>query len=317
MKQDSISRKQETTYPSISHIAYRDGRDEYYCRAVHSVLQAAEDGFFCGKGCPCFAGRTKAYGKDCPICQYCDVLDSAGFKKNQNEKLSIMPEKEKEQTQEPDCSLNGNQVYARIQGQIEKKEVPLFPEVPGISSRLQKAYQFAAEAHKNQLRKGRKIPYMSHLLQTANYACLLTDKEEIIIAALLHDTIEDTKTTKKDIEEQFGAYIANLVADDSEDKRRGQNPCDTWEIRKKENLDRLKDTSYEVKLVVISDKTANLSSLANERKIFGDAMWQHFNQKDAEKQKWYYCACRNALKELENTPVMKIYDQFYEEVFGT
>lgn len=276
------------------HIAYQNNEDKYYCRAVYGILNVGADGFFCGKGCPCFSGLQVYNGKVCPSCCYKEA-DIYG----QTEQVAVEAE----------------EIYDRIQAQILAGRAPLFPEADGLSEKMQEAYEFAASAHKNQLRKGRKIPYMTHLIWTLNYASLLTDKEAVKIAALLHDTMEDTSVTKADIEAHFGTYIAELVANDSENKRRGQNPADTWEIRKKESLEHMKNASSEIKIIALSDKTANLGSLVKEKKIFGEAMWLRFNQKDVKKQKWYYEECKNALQELENTVVMRYYDSFFAKVF--
>ena len=69
------------------------------------------------------------------------------------------------------------------------------------------AYAYAAEAHQGQMRKGTQIPYITHLLTTMNYCLQLTDDKDVLMAAILHDTIEDTDTTYEDILHHFGSRI--------------------------------------------------------------------------------------------------------------
>ncbi len=86
------------------------------------------------------------------------------------------------------------------------------------NSRLIKALYFAGKAHKDQSRKGsQSISYIVHLLEVA---MILKDNnmlEDLIIAGLLHDTLEDTKTSKNDIQSEFGATVLDLVMGASEE----------------------------------------------------------------------------------------------------
>ena len=105
-----------------------------------------------------------------------------------------------------------------------------------ITQRYREALTFAHTAHEGAVRKGTDVPYITHPLETAAIAAEMTDDEDIIIAALLHDVIEDTKYSKKDIEVRFGSRVAELVLEESEDKRRGLSPASTWQLRKQETI---------------------------------------------------------------------------------
>ncbi len=93
---------------------------------------------------------------------------------------------------------------------------------------VQKAAIFASQAHEGKVRKGTKIPYIIHPLETAAIVSGLTGDEAVICAALLHDVIEDTQVTYEELLEQFGNRVAGLVRFESEDKSK------SWQERKAE-----------------------------------------------------------------------------------
>ncbi len=81
-----------------------------------------------------------------------------------------------------------------------------------------RAIQYAVDAHANQLRKGTNIPYIVHPMEAAAIVASMTQDEEILAAAVLHDVIEDTNRTRQDIEKEFGKTVAAYVASESENK---------------------------------------------------------------------------------------------------
>lgn len=194
-------------------------------------------------------------------------------------------------------------------------DLATFPKVCGLDERLHKAYVFSAKAHKNQFRKGTDIPYFTHIITTMNYAMKLTEDIEVLMAAVLHDTVEDTDVTIDDIRHEFGKRVAFLVDCESEDKHRDRPASETWEIRKRHTIEHLKDMPLEVKIIVLSDKTANAESMFLEHQIVGDKIWQKFNEKDKNKHAWYYRSCAKALEELKETEVMKKYLEYISELF--
>jgi hypothetical protein len=192
----------------------------------------------------------------------------------------------------------------------------VFPKVEGLDDRLQKAYEFAANAHKGQLRKGTKIPYFSHIITTMNYALGLTDDIEILQAAILHDTMEDTDVTFKELESLFGTRVAKLVEQETENKRTELPPDVTWEIRKREGIEHVRDGNRDIKLIVLADKTANLESVVREWRVVGDSIWNKFNQTDKRKQEWYFRSMREQLSEFEGSEAIRNFDKFIKELFG-
>lgn len=191
----------------------------------------------------------------------------------------------------------------------------LFPIVEGLNPGLGKAYEYAAKAHKGQCRKGTQIPYLTHIITTVGYTMELTDDIEVLQAAILHDTVEDTDVTLDDLKREFGDRVSRLVEAETENKRHGIPASDTWEIRKSEAIEHLKDREADVKMIVLADKTANLESLVKEWRQVGDNVWEKFNQTDKKKQEWYFKSIRERLTELSDTSVMKKFNEYIELLF--
>lgn len=197
----------------------------------------------------------------------------------------------------------------------QEEEPALFPFVEGLDAQLYKAYAYAARAHLGQYRKKTRVPYFTHIITTMNYAVELTQEIEVLQAAILHDTVEDTWVTFDDLKEAFGDRVARLVEAETEDKRRGMPAAQTWEIRKRETIECLKAASRDAKLIVLADKTANLESIAREQHYLGMEIWDKFNQPDKAKQEWYFRAVREQLADFYDTSVMKAYTRYLEILF--
>ncbi|MBQ7671116.1 MAG: bifunctional (p)ppGpp synthetase/guanosine-3',5'-bis(diphosphate) 3'-pyrophosphohydrolase [Clostridia bacterium] len=154
---------------------------------------------------------------------------------------------------------------------------------------LDDAIKFATDAHAGQMRKVGKKPYIIHPMEAAAIAGALTNDDEIIAAAILHDVAEDTAYSLEDIRERFGKRVAGLVSTETEDKRVGQSKSDTWKVRKEETLAKLKSTCDEgVKIMWIADKLSNIRSYYAGVLAEGDAFFDRFNQKDKKMHEWYY-----------------------------
>ena len=185
-----------------------------------------------------------------------------------------------------------------------------------MSERYEKALEYARKAHAGAVRKGTDIPYIEHVIETARIVSTMTDDEDVIIAALLHDIIEDTGHTADEIECNFGERVASLVKAESEDKRRDKAAGDTWMIRKQETMNHLENAEYNVKLIALADKLSNMRLSAIRYKKEGDRMWQYFNEKDKNKQGWYYKGIAKLTGEFSETPIWQEYVKLCDEVFG-
>jgi GTP diphosphokinase / guanosine-3',5'-bis(diphosphate) 3'-diphosphatase len=126
--------------------------------------------------------------------------------------------------------------------------------------RLARAWRVAAERHVDQRRKGEKAdPYVNHLAEVAELVAEATrgDDPHLVAAAVLHDTIEDTGLTQAELTDQFGADVAGLVAEVTDDKALPKDE------RKKHQIDHAPQMSPRAKLLKLADKTSNLRSIAN------------------------------------------------------
>lgn len=162
---------------------------------------------------------------------------------------------------------------------------------------------FATERHSGQTRKRNDLPYILHPIEVAEIVGTMTEDREVLAAAVLHDTVEDTDTTIEEIRERFGKRVALLVMTETEDKRPDLPPEATWELRKEETLNILENTKdIGVKMMWLGDKLANMRSFARQYRTEGHALWQHFHQKDPARQAWYYhkiLRCLRALSEYD------------------
>lgn len=118
-----------------------------------------------------------------------------------------------------------------------------------------KAIKFAAVKHENQKRKGVKLPFIVHPMEVMLLLLQENCNDKVVVAGILHDTIEDTNTTKEEIEKEFGKDVLNLVMFNTENKTK------SWIERKTATINALSNATVEQKLVVCADKVSNLNSL--------------------------------------------------------
>ncbi len=160
-------------------------------------------------------------------------------------------------------------------------------------SRIESALEVAAEAHHGQFRKGTDTPYITHPYAVGLLLMEAGCKETVIIAGLLHDTVEDTDLTLEFIREHFGEQVAAIVDGCSENKAL------KWRARKTERIEALATASPEVCLVTCADKLHNLRTVISEHQVIGDAVWERFHG-GIEAQAWYYEAIVESLhKQIE------------------
>ena len=182
---------------------------------------------------------------------------------------------------------------------------------------VSEAIAFAVKAHDGMRRKKSEAPYILHPMEAAVIVGTMTDDQNLIAAAALHDVVEDAGITIQEIEEKFGKRVRDLVQSETEDKREDLPPEATWRIRKEESLAVLKNTDdIAVLMVWLGDKLANMRSIYREWKEKGDAMWQRFHQKDPRQQAWYYHSIAQLTERLSDTSAWLEYKTLTELVFG-
>ena len=182
---------------------------------------------------------------------------------------------------------------------------------------VSEAIVFAAKAHDGMRRKKSQAPYILHPMEAAVIVSTMTDDQNLIAAAALHDVVEDAGITLEEIKEKFGQRVWELVRSETEDKREELPPAQTWRIRKEESLAVLKNTEdIAVLMVWLGDKLANMRSIYRDFNMEGVQMWQRFNQKDVNEQAWYYRSIVNLTERLSDTSAWLEYKTLTELVFG-
>lgn len=177
---------------------------------------------------------------------------------------------------------------------------------------VERAIAFARQAHEGQFRKGTTKPYIVHPLEVGEIVATMTDDEEIISAAILHDTVEDCDgVTVELIEDKFSARVADLVAQESEDKSK------SWEERKGATIERMRTAKREVKLIGLGDKLSNMRGIDKDYQEVGEEVWNRFRRKDKNMIGWYYRGLRDSFKnEFDGEPAYVEYNKLVEKVFG-
>ena len=179
-----------------------------------------------------------------------------------------------------------------------------------------KAIEFATKAHSGQYRKGTKIPYITHPLNVAKTLIQLECSEPVILAGILHDTLEDTRVTFDELQKAFGNEIADLVKSVSE-----PNKSDwIWENRKAHTLNHLKkDASQNHLILYLADKLDNIRSMREDYERIGNELWKRFNR-PKEKQRWYYEQLADIfslkLSDDKCSPLVASFQADVKEVFG-
>jgi (p)ppGpp synthase/HD superfamily hydrolase len=154
-----------------------------------------------------------------------------------------------------------------------------------LTARFADAVAFAMTAHGDQTRKGTDVPYLSHLLAVASLVLEAGGDEDMAIAGLLHDTIEDTAVTSADIESRFGSRVASIVEGCTDTD---ETPKPPWRPRKERYLAHLRSPATPAEVLVVSraDKLHNARTMLVDYRALGDGFWSRFNA-GVEDQRWY------------------------------
>lgn len=177
---------------------------------------------------------------------------------------------------------------------------------------IDKALKIARLAHKGQLRKASKIPYILHPMEAGVIAASLSIKnnkvdEDLVAAAILHDVIEDTELTYQDLSNNFNKKVISLI------KLQSENKSKTWQERKEGTIELLKnnkDINFEI--VTLADKLSNLRAIYRDYQILGDDLWERFNVNEKTRHQWYYSAIAENIKQLKDTREYKEYRELLE-----
>lgn len=180
---------------------------------------------------------------------------------------------------------------------------------------IDKAIIYATQAHHGTERRGKGFPYILHPLEAMSIVATITNDPDLLAAAVLHDTIEDTDVTYDDIKREFGERIAYLVAKETDVKTDAVGIKLPWKERKQRDIDNLRQSSREVKIVALGDKLSNMRAIARDYRTKGDELWQIFHIKDKGTHAWRYRGLRDALSGLADTFAFQEFDALVKEIF--
>jgi (p)ppGpp synthase/HD superfamily hydrolase len=155
-----------------------------------------------------------------------------------------------------------------------------------LTRRFDTALQLASALHHSQCRKGTNTPYISHLMAVSALVLESGGDEDMAIAALLHDAVEDQggEPTLMSIRRIFGDQVADLVSECSETIAQPKPP---WLERKKGYLAHLKTVSEAALIISVADKLHNARSILADYRVHGDDLWKRFNASKAD-ELWYF-----------------------------
>lgn len=183
------------------------------------------------------------------------------------------------------------------------------------TSLLDKAIVFATEAHAGTERRGKGFPYIVHTMEAMEIVATITPDQEMLAAAALHDTVEDTDVTIEQIRAEFGERVAKLVHAESDIVIEGSE-SDTWKARKQAAIDRLAAAPHDAKIVALGDKLSNMRAIYRDYVTKGDELWKIFHAPNGKPDhEWHYRGLAASLAELQDTFAYKEFVELIDKVF--
>lgn len=160
-----------------------------------------------------------------------------------------------------------------------------------LGPRFLRAFEFAAKKHFGQTRKASTIPYIAHLMGVASLVLETGGDEDLAIAALLHDVVEDCGGAPmlKEVRRRFGSRVAKIVDGCTDADTYPKAP---WLERKQKYIARLKKEDAETHLVSAADKLNNVRSILSDYRAIGESVWSRFHG-GREGTLWYYRTLRD------------------------
>ena len=173
---------------------------------------------------------------------------------------------------------------------------------PPLGKRFKEALVWAADLHALQARKSRRVPYVSHVLGVASLVIEADGSEDVVIAGLLHDAVEDQggQRTLDRIRRRFGSRVARLVAEVSEGP-----PAEvyTWREKKEAYIRDIRRASRDARLVATADKVHNIRTMLGALDADGEVVWTRFGA-PKEGTVWFYGAVARALGAAGANPLL-------------
>lgn len=189
-----------------------------------------------------------------------------------------------------------------------------------MSSKTQKALNMAYDLHQGQKRKCNQAPYFVHILDVARLLMAEpTATEDVIVAGILHDTLEDTDYTAEQLEQDFSTHVRQLVEfttePDKDSHTSKEEKRKTWKQRKQHTLDACQTATRDQLLILLADKLSILQSMHDDLVIYGDTLWGHFNA-DKNDIAWYYLELEKVFEEkLPDVRMLRLYNELIANIF--
>ena len=180
---------------------------------------------------------------------------------------------------------------------------------------LDRAIVFAVRAHAGTERRGKGFPYIVHPMEAVEIVATMTRDQEMLAAAALHDTVEDTEVTIEQIRTEFGERVASFVAVESDEPHQRRDSVENWRARKQAAIDRIARASRDAKIVALGDKLSNMRAIARDYAQQGDRLWDLFHAKDPKDHEWHYRGLADALSELRDTFAYREFENLINQVF--
>lgn len=185
------------------------------------------------------------------------------------------------------------------------------------STLLDKAIIFAVKAHANTERRGKGFPYIVHPMEAVEIVATMTNDQEMLAAAALHDVVEDTDVSIEEITAEFGTRVARLVDLESDNGTQGLPAGSPWRDRKQAAIDRLFRASRDAKIVAMGDKLSNMRAIARDYRQLGDKLWLRFHAPNGRSDhEWHYRGLADSLSELAGTDAYTEFVYHLNAVFG-
>ncbi len=186
------------------------------------------------------------------------------------------------------------------------------PQGPALSKRFIRALGYTAKLHAKQIRKRTKRPYIGHLLGVASIVIEYGGDEDMAIAALLHDAVEDQGGLPRlrEIQKKFGKRVARIVEGCTDAYAQPKSP---WLERKRAYITRLAGEAADVCLVSAADKLSNARETLYEVRVDGDSVYDRFAGKKLGTL-WYYRELLRVFHQAGTNPLVEELDRVVSEL---
>ena len=179
------------------------------------------------------------------------------------------------------------------------------------SDRLMRGIAIASRAHDGHYRKGSGVPYISHPMAVMLIAASVTNDEDVLLAALFHDILEDVPEnySRAEMKDEFGLRVVEIVEGVTKN-----SSLPSWQERADAYLEQLSRGSAESIIVAAADKFHNLSQTLEDLDREGHSLWRRFRSTPSQ-QLWWYTNVRNVIAErLPDMPLLDDLDILIERL---